>query len=148
MKLQKQLTRAVEGKEYFKWVVVIPSGQIEKLGWDDGLELESIVGKNSLIIRPKRDCSERPKKMTYEEFKKIIKEELGKEPEGLTWTEIKQRRPELYQKVPNNLWVRTLEQEIGLVREKRTDGKTIWRLSKRKGTLSQVQIKPKGNKSF
>lgn len=66
-------------------------------------------------------------KMTYEEFKKIIKEELEKEAAGLSWTEIKSRRSELYQKVPNNLWVRTLESDIGLMREK-VGLKTIWRL--------------------
>jgi hypothetical protein len=65
--------------------------------------------------------------MTYEEFVKIIREELEKEPKGLSWADIKKRRPELYQKVPNNRWVRNLESEIGLVRVK-VGTKIIWRL--------------------
>ncbi|MEM3697459.1 MAG: hypothetical protein QXQ94_08195 [Candidatus Bathyarchaeia archaeon] len=69
------------------------------------------------------------KKMTYEDFKRIVKEELEKEQKGLTWIELKRRRPELYQNVPNNRWVRNLEKEIGLVREK-GGAKTIWRIKK------------------
>ena len=66
------------------------------------------------------------KKMTYEEFKQIIKEELAKVSDGLTWTQIRERKPELYQRWPNNRWVRKLEEDIGLIREK-IKGKTIWR---------------------
>ena len=120
----------MDGKEYYKWVVVIPPSQIEELGWTEGMELTSRVKDNMLIIEPATTNpikSKKPRKMTYEEFKRIIKEELEKVPEGLTWAQIKKRRPELYQKVPNNLWVRMLEQDIGLTREK-IGGKTIWRL--------------------
>ena len=67
------------------------------------------------------------KKMTYEEFKQIIKEELTKEPTGLTWSQIRERRPELYQRFPANQWVRQMEKDIGLVRLKKA-GKVIWRL--------------------
>jgi len=66
------------------------------------------------------------KKMTYEEFKQIIKEELEKAPNGLTWTQIRERRPELYQRFPANQWVRRLEKDIGLVRE-RIKGRTVWK---------------------
>lgn len=127
MKLQKHLAREIEGKEYFKWVVVIPPEHIEVLGWQEGIELESNVKGDSLVIRPITNPLEKPKKMTYDEFKKMVKEELEKEPKGLSWTEIKKRRPELYQSIPNNLWVRTLENEIGLIRKK-VGTKTIWRL--------------------
>lgn len=67
------------------------------------------------------------KKMTYEEFKQIIKEELQKAPDGLTWTQIRERRPEIYQKFPANQWVRQMEKDIGLIRSKKS-GKTLWRL--------------------
>jgi hypothetical protein len=127
LKLQRQVTREIEGKEYYKWVIIIPPEQIEGLGWREGMELESMIKEDSLLIRAMVNSSKKSEKMTYEEFKKIIKEELEKEPEGLSWTEIKKRRPELYQKVPNNLWVRTLEREIGLIKEK-VGTKTIWRL--------------------
>lgn len=75
-----------------------------------------------MIYRPKET-----KKMTYEEFKQIIEEELKKAPKGLTWTQIRERRPELYQKFPANQWVRQMEKDIGLVREK-TKGKMYWKL--------------------
>lgn len=67
------------------------------------------------------------KKMTYEEFKQIIEEELRKAPEGLTWTQIRERRPEIYQKFPANQWVRMMEKDIGLIRLKKA-GKTLWRV--------------------
>jgi len=65
--------------------------------------------------------------MTYEEFKQIIKEELTKVPTGLAWSQIRERRPELYQKFPANQWVRQMEKDIGLIRSKKA-GKVIWRL--------------------
>jgi len=75
-----------------------------------------------MIYRP-----EATKKMTYEEFKQIIKEELTKVPTGLAWSQIRERRPELYQKFPANQWVRQMEKDIGLIRSKKA-GKVIWRL--------------------
>ena len=75
-----------------------------------------------MIYRP-----EGTEKVTYEEFKQIIKDELEKAPDGLTWTQIRERRPELYQRFPANQWVRQMEKDIGLVREK-VKGKVYWRL--------------------
>jgi hypothetical protein len=75
-----------------------------------------------MIYRP-----EGTKKMTYEEFKQIIKDELEKTPDGLTWTQIRERRPELYQRFPANQWVRQMEKDIGLVREK-VKGRVYWML--------------------
>ena len=66
--------------------------------------------------------------MTYEEFKQIIKEELEKAPNGLTWSQIRERRPELYQKFPANQWVRQMEKDIGLIRSRKA-GKVIWKLN-------------------
>lgn len=70
-------------------------------------------------------------KMSYEEFRDAIKETLEKNPEGLSWKEIK-HLANLQQKVPNNRWVRWLERDIGLVRKedvRRQEVKrTIWRL--------------------
>jgi hypothetical protein len=76
------------------------------------------------------DMTYRPKgikKMTYEEFGQIVKKELEKAPDGLTWSEIRKRRPELYQRFPANQWVRRMEKDIGLTRSI-VAGKTIWRL--------------------
>jgi hypothetical protein len=62
----------------------------------------------------------------YGKFRKQIETILKVEPEGLTWTEIKQRL-NLPQKVPNNRWVRKMEEDIGLER-KTIKGKTYWKL--------------------
>jgi antitoxin component of MazEF toxin-antitoxin module len=127
VKLQKTVSREVEGKEYYKWLIIIPPENIEKLHWKDGEELESKVKDDDLIIRLMTEKSKKNDKMTYDDFKKIVKEELEKEPKGLTWTQIREKRPELYQKVPNNLWVYTLERDVGLLKKK-VGTKTLWRL--------------------
>ena len=51
MKLQKQLSRRVGNKEYPKWVIVIPSMQIDALGWKEGEYLESVINSQELIVR-------------------------------------------------------------------------------------------------
>jgi len=70
--------------------------------------------------------TEKPKKMTYEEFRDRIAKTLKAEPKGLTWTEIRERLA-LPQKVPNNKWVRQMEKDIGLLRVEEAKG-VIWRL--------------------
>jgi hypothetical protein len=66
-------------------------------------------------------------KMPYDDFKSIINKVLKGSPKGLTWSEIRQKQPKLCQKFPANQWVRKLETDIGLIRE-RIKGKTMWRL--------------------
>ena len=68
--------------------------------------------------------------MTYDKFKDKIKKILTKNKkictEGLGWSEI-QSIGNFYQKVLNNRWVRQLEKDIGLIREKKGN-KMIWRI--------------------
>lgn len=52
MKLQKHTTRKVRDKEYNKYVIVIPSEHIEKLGWEEGQELQPEVKGRKLVISP------------------------------------------------------------------------------------------------
>jgi hypothetical protein len=52
MRLQKQKTREVKGKEYFRWTVVIPPKEVESLGWTEGTELESKTEKDKLSLKP------------------------------------------------------------------------------------------------
>ena len=126
MRLQKQISRLVGDNEYAKWVIVIPPSQIEELGWKEGEELEGYVKGKALLVKRQTKPKEKPKKMSYEEFKEKILGILKTEPQGLTWTEIRDRLG-LPQKVPNNLWVRMMEKDIGLVRvlDNKT-AKTIW----------------------
>lgn len=126
MKLQRQIASVLKGKKYSKWVVIIPSSKIDKLGWNEGDELESVVKGNTLLIKHLLNPPEKPKKMTYEEFRDRIEELLKNEEKGLSWTEIKAKLG-FPQKVPNNLWVRMMERDIGLIREK-VGTKTIWRV--------------------
>ncbi|MXZ62375.1 MAG: hypothetical protein F4Y98_01885 [Chloroflexi bacterium] len=62
----------------------------------------------------------------YEHFRRRVQDALLDVRGGLTWTEIRTRK-RLPQKLPNNQWVRRLEREIGLVRE-REHGVMVWRL--------------------
>lgn len=64
---------------------------------------------------------------SYERFKTIIEETLKAAGKPLTWTEIKAKAG-LKQRVPNNKWVRMLEKDIGLAREKTKEKGIVWRL--------------------
>jgi len=50
MKLQKQQTRKVKGKEYFRWTVVIPPALVRELGWKGGEQLSARRKKRRLVI--------------------------------------------------------------------------------------------------
>ena len=126
MKLQKQLSKKVGQTTYVKWTIVIPPSKIKKLGWKEGQELYAQVERNMLRIKPRPHPSRKKEKMSYEEFRDRIQKVLQSEPKGLTWTEIR-RRANLYQKWPNNKWVRRMDIDIELIREK-IKGRTIWRL--------------------
>lgn len=52
MKLQKQLSRQFAGKEYAKWVVVLPPKIVQELGWREGQELVAEIDGKSLRVRP------------------------------------------------------------------------------------------------
>lgn len=51
MKLQKQMNRIVDGKEYSKWIVQIPPEQIEEAGWSVGDEIDAIVKHHEIILK-------------------------------------------------------------------------------------------------
>jgi len=53
LKLQKQRSREVKGKEYYRWTVVIPPEKIAELKWDEGADLSPEVKNGSLIIKKK-----------------------------------------------------------------------------------------------
>lgn len=54
MKLQKQLSRKVNEKEYPKYTIVISPKDIGELGWKEGEELEPEIKKDRLILKPKK----------------------------------------------------------------------------------------------
>jgi antitoxin component of MazEF toxin-antitoxin module len=51
MQLQKQLNRVIAGKEYPKYLLVIPPNAVEQLQWKVGEELEHEVKDQTLLIR-------------------------------------------------------------------------------------------------
>jgi hypothetical protein len=55
LKLQKQLSNKIKGKEYPKWVIVIPPEKIEETGWKEGLELDVIVKNGKIMITKKEN---------------------------------------------------------------------------------------------
>lgn len=65
--------------------------------------------------------------MPYEEFKDKVNTALEKAGQPLTWTEIRTSAG-LAQKFPNNQWVRRLEKDIGLTRERDKAGIVHWQI--------------------
>jgi len=63
----------------------------------------------------------------YERFKTEIRRILRKAKQPMTWTEIKEAGG-FRQKVPNNKWVKWMEEDIGLTREKTREGRVVWKL--------------------
>ncbi len=79
--------------------------------------------KSAYWDRPRR------KLMPYEEFQEKVKEALTNAGHSLTWTEVRTATG-LPQKYPNNRWVRRLEKDIGLQRDRDEHGRVHWELSK------------------
>lgn len=131
MKLQKQLSRVVDGKIYPKWVIVVPPQTIEELGWKDGEELKEKIYENKLLIRKMKKGEIKKMRQNpmvqYERFEEEIRSLLDENPEGLTWTEIK-KSTNFPQKVPNNKWVKKLEEKIGLKRMRVRDRGILWKI--------------------
>jgi len=50
MKLQKQLSKVVSKKRYYKYVIVLPSKIVKKLSFKAGDELKGNIKKGKLII--------------------------------------------------------------------------------------------------
>jgi hypothetical protein len=109
----------------------IPKPVMKTLGEPDAITY-SIDGKR-VEVKAASEDTERDKRhqpnvpvMTYEEFRDTIQKELKKNPDGLTWTELRAKL-KLPQVVPNNKWVRQMEKDIGLLRVKDRRG-IVWRL--------------------
>jgi len=117
MKLQKQLSRRIDRKEYPKWVITVPPQAIGQLGWKERQELKTIVNSDGLLVVKSNS-------LTYEEFKNKVKELLDNQESGMTWQNIKNKL-NLPQNVPNNSWVKRLESDINLKR-RRNGALTYW----------------------
>ncbi len=65
--------------------------------------------------------------MPYEEFKEKVRAALTEADEPLTWTEVRTAAG-LPQKFPNNQWVRRLEKDIRMKRDRDKGGMIHWQL--------------------
>lgn len=54
MRLHRTATRRYKGQTYYKWVLTPPSGLVEELGWQDGLELEAKAEDGALVVKPRQ----------------------------------------------------------------------------------------------
>jgi bifunctional DNA-binding transcriptional regulator/antitoxin component of YhaV-PrlF toxin-antitoxin module len=135
MRLQKQKAYKYKNKTHYKYTIVIPDSTIEKLNWKEGTELKEKIKKNSLLVKPltkeEKEKLKLKKKLDmepiYHNFRNTIKNLLKQYPNGLTWTEIKEKA-NLPQTAPNNKWVKQLEKDIGLKRIK-SGTFTYWKIS-------------------
>ena len=55
MKLQKQLSKRTKGKDYHKYVVVIPEDIIKESELEEGEELEAKAKKGEIVLRRVRN---------------------------------------------------------------------------------------------
>ncbi|MFH1977755.1 MAG: hypothetical protein ABIJ92_00325 [Candidatus Aenigmatarchaeota archaeon] len=55
MKIQKHVSRKVENKIYYKWVLIIPPNYIKKLKWKEGEELKADLTNGKLTIKQLKD---------------------------------------------------------------------------------------------
>jgi len=128
MRLQKQISRRVRGRSYEKWVITLPGFLVSKLGWDEGTELDAEAQGELLILRKEVDGEEveQPEKQDYEAFKQQVHDGLKGEREGLTWSQLREKQG-MKQARPFHDWVRALEKDIGLIRQ-RKGTQIYWRL--------------------
>lgn len=54
MKLQESKGKIYKGKVYPKWHIVIPNEDIERLGWEKGMELNGFVADGVYVVKPKK----------------------------------------------------------------------------------------------
>lgn len=79
---------------------------------------------------PYWDRPNRKPLLSYAEFRDQTQKVLRRAAKPITWTEIRTAAgfPQLY---PNNAWVRRMERDINLVRERDPHGIMQWRLGER-----------------
>lgn len=70
---------------------------------------------------------QKKQRMSYEDFKSKIVAVLKEAAGPLTWTEVRTKAA-LPQAFPNNQWVRRMEADAGLTRQRGSDGIIHWQL--------------------
>ena len=76
--------------------------------------------------------------MSYESFRDTVRDVLVRAGRGLTWTEVR-TEAKLPQALPNNQWVRRMEVDIRLMRQRDSRGILLWAIAEPTGdTIGQV----------
>jgi len=65
--------------------------------------------------------------MRYTEFRDTVRADLERNPQGLTWGELRERNGLPYDR-PCPTWVKALERDIGLSRKRRRGKAFLWQL--------------------
>jgi antitoxin component of MazEF toxin-antitoxin module len=133
MKLQRQRAYKLDDDHWqYKYVITVPETLIDELGWKAGNELQATIKEGSVVVSFVSDVPRKRRrtvtKMSYADFRDKIKGVLQYNDKGMTWTQIRTHL-KLDQIVPNNKWVRRMEDDIGLMRVKRSDGVIVWRVN-------------------
>ena len=55
MKLQKQVAYKYKDKTHYKYVLIIPQEIVEKLGWQEGSELQLEAIDSKLVIKEQKN---------------------------------------------------------------------------------------------
>ncbi len=131
MKLQKVVAYTYGEKTHHKYIITIPEDTIRKLEWEEGSELKDSIKGESLVINyvsppVTKEKKRQEPKISYVDFRDMIKKALEYSDSGMTWAELRDYL-KFEQIVPNNKWVRQMEKEIGLMRLKDPRG-IVWRV--------------------
>jgi antitoxin component of MazEF toxin-antitoxin module len=127
--LQTRISRRVADREYVKSELVIPRELVQKLNWSDDQTIDfKLYGTNKLLLTP-TEPKQRPVKPTFETFAGTVLKILAANPEGLTWSEIRELG-RLEQATPNPTWVYRMEKEHNLQRlHDRKTLQTKWKIN-------------------
>jgi bifunctional DNA-binding transcriptional regulator/antitoxin component of YhaV-PrlF toxin-antitoxin module len=137
MRLQRSVTRRVNGKDYIKFQLVIPNEFALQLGWDAGDYIQGVIKRRGLLLR-KAEPKEQAKKPSYCQFRDAVASVLIKHPGGIVWTTIALESG-LAQKTPSPIYVKRMEHEEMLERQRdATTSRVIWKPSK--GILASASV--------
>jgi bifunctional DNA-binding transcriptional regulator/antitoxin component of YhaV-PrlF toxin-antitoxin module len=130
MRLQRSVSRRVNGKEYIKFQLVIPNEFTSQLGWNGGDFIQGAITRGGGFLLRKTEPKQQDKKPSYCQFRDAVASVLIKHPGGTVWTTIVHEGG-LAQKTPSPIYVRKMEQEGMLERQRdAATSQVIWKPSK------------------
>jgi hypothetical protein len=137
MRLQRSVSRRVNGKEYVKFQLVIRNEFTSQLGWNGGDYIQGSITRGGFLLR-KVEPKEQAKKPSYCQFRDAVVRVLIRHPEGTVWTTIGLEGG-LGQKTPSPIYVRRMELEGMLERGRdAATSQVVWKPSK--GILASASI--------